>query len=137
MKKILYVFVIAILVVLTSCTPAGKLEVAIAAASAECPMVIDEYTTCIDIVTEGKEVVYKYLLNESKAGFELPDMDSNEFRKIQKRIFLDELKSNAKKDETVAELVKLCKEANYNIVYRFIGSLTDYKYNITVYAYEL
>ena len=137
MKKILYVFVIAISVALTSCTPAVKLEVSIAAASAECPQTIDEYTTCLDIVTEEKNVVYKCLLDESKAGIELPDMDNKEFRKIQKRIFLDELKSNTRKDETVAELVKLCKDANYNIVYRFIGSLTDYKYDITIYAYEL
>ena len=137
MKKILYVFVIAFSVILASCTPAGKLEVAIAAASAECPKVIDEYTTCIDIVSEGKEVVYKYLLDESKAGFELPNIDNKESRKIQKILILDELKSNARNDENAAELVKLCKEANYNIVYRFIGSLTDHKYNITIYAYEL
>ena len=129
MKKILYVLAFAISTILTSCSPAGQIEIAVAAASSECPIELDEATTIVDIITEDNNIVYKCVFDEAEAGMDLSEIAGIEFRKIQKQLFLNEFKSLQKQDEAYAELIKLCKEANYNIKYRMIGSMTDYKYD--------
>ena len=133
MKKHLYLLIIIITLVITSCTSAGKLEFIVATSSEECPMVIDEVTTCVDIFTENKNVVYKCTFDEDEAGIYLSKMDNLEYRKVQKKIMLEYLKNS----EDAREMIKLCKDAKYDIIYRFIGTVTGYKYEIVLSSHEL
>ena len=137
MKKHLYLLFIIISLVITSCTSAGKLEFIVATSSEECPMVIDEVTTCVDIFTENKNVVYKCTFDEDEAGIYLSKMDNLEYRKVQKKIMLEYLKKSKYSDEEVREMINLCKDAKYDIIYRFIGTVTGYKYEIVLSSHEL
>lgn len=118
---------------ITSCTSVGKLEMAVAAASAECPMELDEVTKVVDIKTEDKNVVYECVIDEDKTGFNVSIFDDAEIKKELKK----EQKSLLYQSAETIEFAKLIKEANYNLIYRYIGSNTGYKFDITIYSYEL
>ena len=133
MKKFFYLFAVIASLMITSCTSAGKLEIAVAAASAECPIELDEVTKVVDIKTEDKNVVYECVIDEDKTGFNVSIFDDAEIRKELKKEQKSLLNQNA---ETI-EFAKLIKEANYNLTYRYTGSNTGYKFDVTIYSYEL
>lgn len=118
---------------ITSCTSVGKLEVAVAAASAECPIVLDEATKVVDIKTEDKNVVYECVIDEDIAGSDISVLDNVEIKKLLKK----EYKSLFTQDSEAIEFSKMIKDANYNLIIRFIGSNSGHKFDITIYSYEL
>lgn len=133
MKKFFYLFALIASLMITSCTSVGKLEMAVAAASAECPMELDEVTNVVDIKTEDNNVVYECVVDEDKTGFDVSLFDDVEAKKLLKK----EQKSFLQHNLETIEFVKLVKEANYNLIYRYTGSNTGYKFDITIYSYEL
>ena len=118
---------------ITSCTPKSKLEMDVAASSTECPIVVDEVTKIVDIKTEGKNVVYECVIDEDLTGTDISLLDDVEIKKELKK----EYKSFFRQNPKLVEFVKLVKEANYNIIYRYVGSNSGYKFDITIYSYEL
>ncbi len=133
MKKLFYLFALIASLTITSCTPDAKLEFAVGAASAECPIVVDEITRIVDVKTEDKNVVYECVIDEDMAGFKVSVLDNDESKIILKK----ECKSLLSQNSETIEFKKIIKDANYNLKYRYIGSNSGYKFDITIYSYEL
>lgn len=137
MKKVLFVFLIAISMVLSSCTPEGQLEIMVAGLSTECPMTIDETITCTDIFTEGKNIVYLCVVEEQEVGFNLSKIVNSQTKHLVKEDMLRNYRLQTITNKDFATFIQLCKEAKYNIIFRCIGSSTGDKYDITIYSHEL
>ena len=123
MKKI-HVFLmsaIAAVALLTACG-SQSMESAVAEASRECPMYVDEYTTVTNIQLEGHDIVYVCSVNENYLGMDVTVFQNPEVISAIKNEVLKTLRISS--DPNVKELVRLCKKDNYNIVYRYVGSTT-------------
>ena len=70
--------------VLASCTSAGKLELAVKAVSAECPIVLDETITIVDVAIEENNVVYKCVIDEQAFEVNVSDLDDPDVKKAMK-----------------------------------------------------
>lgn len=117
----------------TSCTSSNKLELEIEAASSECPFTVDECTTCVDIFSEGTNVVYKYVVDEAEltvADLNNPEGIAALKNEIHQSILTDE-------NQDVKDLYNLIKEAKYNLIFRYIGGSTGESIDITIYNHEL
>ena len=113
--------VIASVALLTACG-SQSIESAVAEASRECPMYIDEYTTVTNIQLEGHDIVYVCSVNEYLLGMEVTIFQNPEVISAMKQEVLKALRTNP--DPNVKELIRLCKKDNYNIVYRYVGDNT-------------
>lgn len=111
--------VIASVALLTACGH-QSMESAVAEASRECPMYIDEYTTVTNIQLEGRDIVYVCSVNEYLLGMEVTIFQNPEVISAMKQEVLKALRTNP--DPSVKDLVRMCKKDNYNIVYRYVGS---------------
>lgn len=133
-----YMFFIGALLsalVMTSCGPEYKLEFAIGAASADCPIYLGDGITMTDIDSEGNNVVYTCIVDESDSETLVSDMNNHVVRSVAKESILSSLVNNPNPD--MNEFINLVKEAKYNIVYRYIGSLSNEKVDIVIYPHEL
>ena len=121
MKKI-HVFMLSVIASVALLTACGSqsMESAVAEASRECPMYIDEYTTVTNIQLEGHDIVYVCSVNEYLLGMEVTIFQNPEVISAMKQEVLKALRTNP--DPNVIELIRLCKKDNYNIVYRYVGS---------------
>lgn len=95
-------------------TPRDMLEIMVASTNAQCPLQIDEMTVLSSVAIEGSNFVYNYSIDENSVSIEA--LEANKAA----------LKANVKQmlsslDPMVKEIVKVCKEANVNILYRYIG----------------
>ena len=133
MKKFFCLVALIASLMITSCTPESKLEMGVAASSAECPIVVDELTKIVDIKTEGKNVVYECVIDEDLTGTDISVLDDVEIKKELKK----EYKSFLRQNPEIVEFVKLVKDANYNVIYRHVGSNSCSKFDIIIYSYEL
>jgi len=133
MKKIIFVALTICALIISACTSSNKLEIAIGVAAKECPFTVDEYTTCVDIFSEGTNVVYKYVVDEDE--FTVADLNNSEGRATLKNEIYLNILANDNKD--VEDFYNLVKEAKYNIIFRFIGGSTGESIDITIYHHEL
>lgn len=133
-----FMFIICALLsalVLNSCAPEYKLEFAIGAASAECPIDLGDGITITNIDSEDNNVVYTCIVDESDSETLVSDMDNHRIRSVMKESILSTLVNSS--DPDMNEFINLVKEAKYNIVYRYIGSLSNTKVDIVIYPHEL
>jgi len=119
--------------IISACTSSGKLEYEVAASAAECPFAIDEITTCVDIFTENKNVIYKLVIDET--DFTIQDINNPEGKSSMKENLLLNLLTND--DTETQDFLKWVKEAKYNIIYRYIGASTGESMDVTIYNHEL
>ena len=121
MKKI-HVFMLSVIASVALLTACGhqSIESAVAEASRECPMYIDEYTTVTNIQLEGHDIVYVCSVNEYLLGMEVTIFQNPEVISAMKQEIIKSIKYNS--DPSVKDLVRMCKKDNYNIVYRYVGS---------------
>ena len=119
----------------SACTSEGRLNVLVGATSAECPMDLGDGLTITNIDTEGNNVVYTCVVDEMKSEISVADWDNSFVRSMMKEYIINDFISNP--DPDMKELIQLVKEANYNFVFRYIGSHTNNKIEIVVYPYEL
>lgn len=111
--------VIASVALLTACG-SQSMESAVAEASKECPMYIDEYTTVTNIQLEGHDIVYVCSVNEYLLGVEVTIFQNPEVISAMKQEVIKSIKYNS--DSNVKDMVRMCKKDNYNIVFRYVGS---------------
>lgn len=133
-----FMFIICALLsalVLNSCAPEYKLEFAIGTASAECPVDLGDGITITEIDSEDNNVVYTCIVDESDSETLVSDMDNHRIRSVMKESILSTLVNSS--DPDMNEFINLVKEAKYNIVYRYIGSLSNAKVDIVIYPHEL
>lgn len=135
MKKYFLFCALIIALVLTSCSPEFKLEFQVGVASADCPVDIGDGVTITNIDTEGNNVVYTCVVDESDGETSVADFDDPFVRSVMKEASLEYIKTDS--DPDTRELIRLIKDANYNIVYRYVGSHTNAKVNIIIYPHEL
>jgi len=123
------------LLMVSACTSKTKLEIAIAAANSECPTDLGDGVTLMKMYTEADAVVYEYVCDEMESEMSVVDMEDPYVRAVLKESIIEDLKEDTDKD--VIEMLNLVKDAQYNIIYRFIGSHTGHKLDITCYPHEL
>lgn len=136
MKKInvFLLCVVASLALLASCSKSNneqKIRETISEVAKDCPIVLNEFLTMTNVVIEGKNIVYVYNVNE----YYIDDYVSEWDRREMKQAALEYIKYNS--DPSTEEVVRMCKECNYNLAFRYIGSYSDYVLDIVVNASEL
>ena len=109
----------------------SQIEISVAVASSQCPMKVDDCTTVTEVKLEGNNVVYKCLINETNLGSSVSNFKNADVKKIMKAAMVESLRQEA------SDLVKMCKDGNFNIVYRYIGSKSGSKVDIKIKASEL
>jgi hypothetical protein len=137
MKKI-HLFVlslVAAVMLLPACSAGSKLELAIAAASAECPMKVDEGVNVIDIVSEDNNLVYKFEIDEEVSEITLEDLANPTLKSLMEQGMKESFLSDSDEDER--ELIDLCREAKYGVIFRFIGKESGDHIDLKIDAEEL
>lgn len=127
-KRLIFMFVcmIALAMGMSSCESKERKELQeeVSAANAECPMYVDEATTATSIALEGDEVVYTYLVDEDY--LDLDDLRSN-ISQIKRNI-----KDLLKSDADSRKMMKLCKAAGCELVFRYKGDTTDEVVSVSI-----
>jgi hypothetical protein len=100
---------------LTSCGIAAEaIEESVKEANKQCPIYIDEYTTCERIYTSGNNVIYDYRTDPEVLEL-LPSVGVEEC----KYIILSEIAQTKRTSEDLRHVIELCVEAKYNMVYDY------------------
>lgn len=133
MKKFCYVLLLLCAMAVTACTPKARLEIEVAAANGSCPMDLGEGFTITKIETEGNNIVYECVCDED--DYVISDFEDPEVKSVMKSVDLMLFQNN--QDERTRELIRLCKDANYNIVYRYVGRITASTCDIKIFSDEL
>lgn len=133
MKKLFYLFALVSAIVMSSCSSGSKLEFQVAAANKQCPMSQGPGLTISKICTEANNVVYVCDVDEYQANLSVEEMNTPEAMSVMKPAMIQSLTA----DPETQELIELVKDANYNIVYRLIGSPSNNQVEIVIYPHEL
>ena len=138
MKKlaILFLSIVSVAAMMTSClTPEQKMQKSIEAANKECPMDLGGGLTMASVTGEDNNLISTFEVNEETMGISVQLWNMPEVKDAMKKSMVELYKNGSNKD--VAELSKMCKEANYNLVFRFEGKPSGEVVEITVNADEL
>lgn len=137
MKKIFFIFAMLSALVLSSCSESAKakLEKQVAEEAEGCPLYFDEGVLCTHLFTQGNNVVFVIEVDEYTAEFSVGDLDDPSVRRELKEEMIDDLRYDS--DPDIKEIVKLLKDANYNLVYRCVGKYYNEQRDITIYSNEL
>lgn len=138
MKKlaVLFLSIVSVAAMMTSClTPEQKMQKAIEAANKECPMDLGGGLTMASVTGEDNNLISTFEVNEETMGISVKLWNMPEVKDAMKKSMVELYKNGSNKD--VAELSKMCKEANYNLVFRFEGKPSGEVVEITVNADEL
>lgn len=138
MKKltVLFLSIITVAAMMTSClTPEQKMQKSIEAANKECPMDLGGGLTMASVTGEDNNLISTFEVNEETMGISVKLWNMPEVKDAMKKSMVELYKNGSNKD--VAELSKMCKEANYNLVFRFEGKPSGEVVEITVNADEL
>ena len=134
MKKFFFLVALVSAFIMGSCTSNSQLELAIKVAAADCPMDLGDGLVITGIEKEGTNVLFTCVMDEVANDFTIAEMDVPEVRAVMKDAMMQTLKED---DEDLQAFVKLVKEANCNVIYRFVGSHTNEQMDIVVYPHEL
>ena len=138
MKKlaVLFLSIVSVAAMMTSClTPEQKMQKSIEAANKECPMDLGGGLTMASVTGEDNNLISTFEVNEETMGISVKLWNMPEVKDAMKKSMVELYKNGSNKD--VAELSKMCKEANYNLVFRFEGKPSGEIVEITVNADEL
>ena len=138
MKKlaVLFLSIVSVAAMMTSClTPEQKMQKSIEAANKECPMDLGGGLTMASVTGEDNNLISTFEVNEETMGISVKLWNMPEVKDAMKKSMVELYKNVSNKD--VAELSKMCKEANYNLVFRFEGKPSGEVVEITVNADEL
>jgi hypothetical protein len=119
-KSIIQISIASVLAIvaisLTSCrtVATSAIELAVEEANAECPMYVDEDTTCDRIYTNGNNIIYDYSTTS-----EVIDGLRSLGQEYCKSLHYEELATSTLYDSDIQTLIDLCIEAHYNIVYKY------------------
>ena len=130
MKKITLILVATILALTTACSKSSQLKTAIAVANKQCPMVIDEGVVCTEITVENdNRIVYVCQMDEPD-DFTVCDFNTPLVKMLMKETMSEYLTTQSNSD--TKEIVELIKELKGSIVYRFIGTTSGCKSDVSI-----
>jgi len=138
MKKltVLFLSIVSVAAMMTSClTPEQKIEKNVAKANKECPVEMGNGMTMVSMVIEDNNVITTCEVNEETLGMSIAIWNTPEVYNAMKKSVTDLYRNGEDKD--VAALTNMCKEANYNIIFRFLGKPSGEKVEFTINADEL
>ncbi len=138
MKKltVLFLSIISVAAMMTSClTPEQKMQKSIEAANKDCPMELGGGITIASVKGENNNLISTFEVNEETLGMSVQLWNMPEVKDAMKKSVVEMYTNGNNKD--VAKLTELCKEANYNLVFRFEGKPSGEVVEITVNADEL
>lgn len=138
MKKltVLFLSIITVAAMMTSClTPEQKMQKSIEAANKDCPMDLGGGLTMVSMATEGNNVISTCEVNEETMGMSIALWNNPEIKDAMKDGMVKAFLNGGNKD--VAELTKMCKEANYNLIFRYVGKPSGEVVDITINADEM
>ena len=98
-------------------SPRDLLEIMVTSTNAQCPVQIEDGMIMSSASLEGNNFVYNYSVDENLVSIEAIKQNKSAVKANIKQI----LSSN---DMTMKQMVKICKEANTGIVYRYIGDVS-------------
>lgn len=129
MKKLLFLMALLCCFALESCdlstSAEEQLKATVEEVNNKCPMRVDEFTICDRIFTENRKVVYQYLVDENFWGTTLQERNDVIFQLELKSSLEDNLES-AKYNENLMSFLELIDDAGYDLVYRYIGSVSGF-----------
>ena len=132
----MFLSIVSVAAMMTSClTPEQKMQKSIEAANKECPMDLGGGLTMASVTSEDNNLISTFEVNEETMGISVKLWNMPEVKDAMKKSMVELYKNGSNKD--VAELSKMCKEANYNLVFRFEGKPSGEVVEITVNADEL
>lgn len=134
-KSLLFALVLAVITLgLTSCTKSSQLELAVEQANKECPIHSGDGETIESITYEDHNIVYTISIDEdvlSDEGIKLIE----ENKDVIKTDMLNSFRTDSDKDMT--DFIKLCKEADAGIDFKFVGSRSKTSFTIKLDPDEL
>lgn len=107
-----------------------QLQIEIMSTNAQCPMQIDQVTLMTSVTLEGKRFVYNYSIDERYISLEQLEAQESVIKSNIKTYFI----SN---DPSIKRLVKLLKDTNSSVEYRYVGNITGTVYCISIPAAEI
>jgi hypothetical protein len=118
---------------LFSCTSKDQLKIAVEVEAAQCPMDYGDGLTMKDAVLENGNVVYVYEMDEDYYDIE-GCKDPLTIREMKETIMDEILHSN---DNDLKEFIKIVKDSEADIIYRYIGDTTGKKIDFVIKNSEL
>lgn len=137
MKKltVLLLSIVGAVAMMTSClTPEQQIEKAIKKVNEQCPMDVGNGMTIASLTIEDNNIVYLFEIDETQ-GMSVQIFNMPEVKDAMKKTLVEQYLNEDNKD--TAPLTKLCKEADYNLVFRFAGKPSGDEAEIVVNADEL
>lgn len=98
-------------------SPRDILEIMVTSTNAQCPAQIEEGMIMSSASLEGGNFVYNYSVDENIVSIEAIEQNKRAVKANIKQLLL----SN---DISMKQMVKICKEANTGIVYRYVGDVS-------------
>lgn len=111
-------------------SPREILEINVTSTNAQCPMQVDEYTTLSSAALEGNYFVFNYSIDENMVPIE--SIEQNE---AAVKATLQE--AIASPDPMMKQMIKVCKNANTGLKYRYVGDISGSACVITLEPSEL
>ena len=114
-----------------SCNTGVKLKKVVEEFNKSCPMEVDEYTTLERMTDEGNYLVCNYTVHEEDITIAV----LRSFQSTLKDNLICDLKTTGDKD--VEDLLKVCKEYNRGLIYRYKGNISGEILDIVIEQSEL
>lgn len=118
---------------LFSCTSKDQLKIAVELAATDCPEDLGDGITMKDILLENGNVVYVCEMDEDYYDVE-GSKDPLIIKEIKEALMDEILHSN---DNDIKEFLKIVKDSEADIIYRYIGDTTGKKIDIVIKNSEL
>jgi len=133
MKKltVLFLSIVSVAAMMTSClTPEQKIQKTIDKVNKQCPMDAGNGMSLASLTVDDNNIVYQFEIDETQ-GMSVEVFNMPEVKDALVKQYLNE------DNKDTAPLTNLCKEANYNLVFRFTGKPSGEKAEIVVNADEM
>lgn len=122
MKKFLFLFAAAMMLLVSCNTSDAKMEALATVANAQCPMAVDEATTLTSIEYGAGTLFYNYTIDEERIPLEALDAGLEQVANNMKAA-LDLPQSK--------ELVEACKNAHADVHYLYKGNQSGKSVGVT------
>lgn len=113
-------------------TPQEMLQMSALTANVQCPMQIDRFTVMTSVDVEDGNLVYVYEVDERYVSINALRAAKTQLRAVIKNQLL-----SRSVDPSMSKLLQICKNAEANIVYKYVGEQTGDKMKIVLDPSEL
>ncbi len=129
-KSLLFTLLMTVFVIaLSSCSKQSELQKTCEEANKECPIQADYGMTITSINYDGKNVVYTVDVDEAVYG-EDAIAQFNMVKDQMAAAMNESVKQGG--DDDIAKMMKLCKEADANLVFNYVGKPSGQSMSIEI-----